>query len=206
MKRKANLIMAAVALLVACVFMVTSCAKKQVKVSEGAQPAVEQPQAQPSPAVTPQPAAPPKKVETGVTPEYQKAEAERQARLRELAAKQKLLDEIREFENEKIYFDFDKSDLKPEARAILRKKADWLLKHPEYSVRIEGNCDERGTNEYNLALGQRRADAAKKFLVALGVDEARISTISYGEERPADPRHCEEAWAKNRRDEFKLIK
>jgi len=186
--------------------MVASCAKKQVKVSEGAQPAVEQPQAQPSTAVTPQPSAPPKKVETGVTAEYKKAEAERQARLRELAAKQKLLDEIREFENEKIYFDFDKSDLKPEARAVLRKKADWLLKHPEYSVRIEGNCDERGTNEYNLALGQRRADSAKKFLVALGVDEARISTISYGEERPADPRHCEEAWAKNRRDEFKLIK
>ena len=205
MKCKTNLIMAALALLVACVFMVSSCAKKQVKVSEGAQPAVEQPQAQPGGEAA-QPTAPPKKVETGVTPQYQKAEAERQAKLRELAQKQKLMDEIREFENEKIYFDFDKSDLKPEARAILRKKADWLLKHPEYSVRIEGNCDERGTNEYNLALGQRRADAAKKFLVALGVDESRISTISYGEERPVDPRHCEEAWAKNRRDEFKLIK
>ena len=205
MKCKTNLIMAALALLVACVFMVSSCAKKQVKVSEGAQPAVEQPQAQPGGEAA-QPTAAPKKVETGVTPQYQKAEAERQAKLRELAEKQKLMDEIREFENEKIYFDFDKSDLKPEARAILRKKADWLLKHPEYSVRIEGNCDERGTNEYNLALGQRRADAAKKFLVALGVDESRISTISYGEERPVDPRHCEEAWAKNRRDEFKLIK
>jgi len=206
MKHKTNLIMAALALLVACVFMTSSCAKKQVKVSEGAKPAVQKPEAQPGVQPAPQPAGPPKKVEPGVTPEYKKAEAERQARLRELAEKQKLLDEIREFENEKIYFDFDKSDLKPEARAVLRKKADWLLKHPEYSVRIEGNCDERGTNEYNLALGQRRADAAKRFLVALGVDEARISTISYGEERPADPRHCEEAWAKNRRDEFKLIK
>ncbi len=205
MKSKTNLIMAALALLVACVFMVSSCAKKEVKVSEGAQPAVQQPEAQPG-GEAPQPAAATKTVETGVSPEYQKAEAERQARLKELAQKQKLLDEIREFESEKIYFDFDKSDLKPEARAILRKKADWLLKHPEYSVRIEGNCDERGTNEYNLALGQRRADAAKRFLVALGVDESRISTISYGEERPVDPRHCEEAWAKNRRDEFKLIK
>jgi peptidoglycan-associated lipoprotein len=110
------------------------------------------------------------------------------------------------FENEKIYFDFDKSDLKAEAQVILKKKADWLRENPAYSLRIEGNCDERGTNEYNLALGDRRANAAKKFLVALGIDEARIITISYGEERPADPAHNEEAWAKNRRDEFKLMK
>ena len=205
MRHKTNLVMMVMALLIACAFVMSSCAKKQVKVSKGAQPAVQQPTA-PAGGEGQQPTAAPKKVEAGVTPEYQKAEAERQARMKELAAKQKLLDEIREFENEKIYFDFDKSDLKPEARAVLRKKADWLLKHPEYSVRIEGNCDERGTNEYNLALGQRRADSAKKFLVTLGVDEARISTISYGEERPADPRHNEEAWAKNRRDEFKLIK
>jgi peptidoglycan-associated lipoprotein len=206
MKRKTSLVMVALALVMASVFLMTSCAKKQVKVSEGVQPTAEQPTAQ-QPVGEKQPAVgEAKKVETGVTPEYQKAEAERQARLRELARQQKLLDEIREFENQKIYFDFDKSELKPEARAVLRKKADWLLKHPEYSVRIEGHCDERGTNEYNLALGQRRADSAKKFLVALGVDESRISTISYGEERPADPRHNEEAWAKNRRDEFKLIK
>ena len=73
-------------------------------------------------------------------------------------------------------------------------------------MRVEGNCDERGTQEYNLALGQRRADAAKKFLMALGVAEHRIGTISYGEERPADPGHNERAWALNRRDEFKLTK
>ncbi|MFP3929181.1 MAG: OmpA family protein, partial [Desulfobacteraceae bacterium] len=73
-------------------------------------------------------------------------------------------------------------------------------------VRIEGHCDERGTNEYNLALGERRANAAKKYLISLGVSEDRVRTISYGEERPADPRHNEEAWAKNRRDEFKLFK
>jgi len=202
MRNRAKTIMLALALAVACIFAMTSCAKKQVKVYESAEPGTKQPAGK----AAEEGQAAPKKVETGVSPEYQKAEAERQAKLKELAEKQKLLDEIREFENEKIYFDFDKSDLKPEARAILRKKADWLLKHPEYRVQIAGNCDERGTIEYNLALGQRRADAAKKFLVALGVDEARITTISYGEERPVDPRHNEEAWAKNRRDEFKLIR
>ncbi|RLB11206.1 MAG: peptidoglycan-associated lipoprotein Pal [Deltaproteobacteria bacterium] len=105
-----------------------------------------------------------------------------------------------------IHFDFDKADLKPEAREVLKKLAEWLLKHPEFNLRIEGYCDERGTEEYNLALGQRRADAAKKYLVELGVSPDRITTISYGEENPIDPRHCEEAWAKNRRDEFKLIR
>ncbi len=132
--------------------------------------------------------------------------------LEELKAKQetekirKLEEEIREIESTMIHFDFDKADLKPEAREVLKKLAEWLLKHPEFNLRIEGYCDERGTEEYNLALGQRRADAAKKYLVELGVSPDRITTISYGEENPIDPRHCEEAWAKNRRDEFKLIR
>ena len=117
-----------------------------------------------------------------------------------------LLKEVRLFESEPIYFDFDESDLKPAARAILTKKAAWLRVNLQYSVRIEGYCDERGTSEYNLALGERRADVAKRFLIALGISEKRLSTISFGEEKPADPRHTEEAWAKNRRDEFKLIK
>ena len=108
------------------------------------------------------------------------------------------------FEAENIYFDFDKSELKPEARAILTKKADWLRAHPEFSLRIEGNCDERGTIEYNLALGERRANAAWKFLNAMGISGERMTTISYGEERPAFLGHNEAAWAKNRRDEFKL--
>ena len=78
--------------------------------------------------------------------------------------------------------------------------------NPRYSVRIEGHCDERGTNEYNIALGERRANAAWKFMNALGISGNRLTTISYGEERPADPGHNENAWSKNRRDEFKLIK
>jgi peptidoglycan-associated lipoprotein len=148
----------------------------------------------------------PSEVKMGDTEAYRKAEAERLARLKALEQQQKLYDEMEAFMAEKIYFDFDKSDLRPEAQAILKKKAEWLRKHPEFFLRIEGHCDERGTNEYNLALGYRRAQAAKNFLVSLGISPDRIRTISYGEERPADPRHNEEAWAKNRRDEFKLLK
>lgn len=104
------------------------------------------------------------------------------------------------FEN--IHFDFDKYNLKPEARNVLNKLGEFLKANTEATVLIEGHCDERGTNEYNLALGERRATSAAKYLVALGIDKARISTISYGEERPLDPGHNEEAWAKNRRDHF----
>ncbi len=129
------------------------------------------------------------------------AELEKQ-REAERAARQALM----EMESEKIFFDYDKSELKPEARAVLTKKAAWLRANPEYSITIEGHCDERGSTEYNLALGERRADAASKFLSALGVSANRISTVSYGEEKPVDSRSNETAWAKNRRDEFVLAK
>jgi peptidoglycan-associated lipoprotein len=133
-------------------------------------------------------------------------EAERQARLRELKMSQKLADEIRDFESEAIYFAFDKSDLTDRSKSVLREKANWLRANGDYSVTISGNCDERGTAEYNLALGERRAHAAKKFLMGLGISENRLATISYGEERPVDPAHNEEAWAKNRNAQFTLIK
>jgi len=103
---------------------------------------------------------------------------------------------------EDIYFDFDKSTLTPTAQDNLLRKAEWLRENPDATVTIEGHCDERGTNEYNLALGDRRAESAKAFLIDLGIDPMRLTTISYGEERPVDPRHTEEAWAKNRRDHF----
>ena len=109
-----------------------------------------------------------------------------------------------EFEGTNIYFDFDKSDLKVEARAILTEKAKFLREYSGFKLVIEGNCDERGTNEYNLALGERRANAAWKFLNALGISGDRMSIISYGEERPAVMGHNEAAWALNRRDEFRL--
>ena len=103
---------------------------------------------------------------------------------------------------EDIYFDFDKSTLTPAAQDNLLRKAEWLRENPDATVTIEGHCDNRGTNEYNLALGDRRAESAKAFLIDLGIDPMRLTTISYGEERPVDPRRMEEAWAKNRRDHF----
>ncbi|PLX42439.1 MAG: peptidoglycan-associated lipoprotein [Deltaproteobacteria bacterium] len=104
-----------------------------------------------------------------------------------------------------IFFDFDKSDITSEAAATLDANKDNLLSYPAARVRIEGHCDERGTNEYNLALGERRANATKRYLADAGVDPNRMDTISYGEERPVDPASNEAAWAKNRRAEFKVI-
>ncbi|MFO7972296.1 MAG: peptidoglycan-associated lipoprotein Pal [Desulfobacterales bacterium] len=108
------------------------------------------------------------------------------------------------FLSEDIFFEFDSAVLLPEAQEILRKKAEWLINNPEATATIEGHCDERGTNEYNLALGDRRAESAKSFLMDLGVQGSRLNCISYGEERPLDPGHNEEAWAKNRRGHFTI--
>jgi peptidoglycan-associated lipoprotein len=108
------------------------------------------------------------------------------------------------FVSENIYFDFDESSLKPEAQAVLQRKAVWLRNNPESSVVIEGHCDERGTTEYNLALGDRRANSAKSFLVDMGIAPSRLKTTSYGEEMPADKGHNESAWAKNRRAHFSI--
>ncbi|NTV01879.1 MAG: peptidoglycan-associated lipoprotein Pal [Chlorobiaceae bacterium] len=101
-----------------------------------------------------------------------------------------------------VYFDFDRSAITPEIQPMLKTNAAWLTANPDRKASIEGHCDERGTSEYNMALGDRRATAVKGYLVQLGVDPARLQTISYGEERPADPGHNEKAWAKNRRVHF----
>ncbi len=104
-----------------------------------------------------------------------------------------------------IHFAFDRYDLSATARERLTRNAEFILKFPEAKIQIEGHCDERGTNEYNLALGVRRATATRNYLVSLGVPTNRLSTISYGEELPVDPRHNEEAWAKNRRAHFVIL-
>lgn len=104
---------------------------------------------------------------------------------------------------DKIYFAFDSNELTQESRQILTEKAELLKANPALSLLIEGHCDERGTNEYNLALGERRARAAYEFLVLLGVEASKLQIISYGEEYPAVQGANEEAWAKNRRAEFK---
>ena len=100
---------------------------------------------------------------------------------------------------DRVFFAFDRADISPEARQILARQADWLRRYPNVTVTIEGHCDERGTREYNLALGERRAQAAKNVLVASGIPASRISTISYGKERPAVVGSAEESYAQNRR-------
>jgi peptidoglycan-associated lipoprotein len=190
--RKRFWVCLALLLLIPGFMFATSCAKKQV-VSE--------------PAVT----AEEEDAEARrLAAERERQEALEKQRLREegLAeeAKARIQREARaareSFLNELIHFEFDKSRLLPEAKAILRVKAEWLKANPEAQAIIEGHCDERGTNEYNLALGDRRAQSAKTYLVDLGIAAERLTCISYGEERPLDPGHDEAAWAKNRRDQF----
>ncbi len=106
------------------------------------------------------------------------------------------------FLNEHIYFEFDSDVLSAEAQATLMRKAEYLQKNPGRRVTIEGHCDERGTTEYNLALGDRRALSVKKYLENLGVAASRMTPVSYGEEQPIDPGHTEAAWAQNRRAQF----
>ncbi len=105
-----------------------------------------------------------------------------------------------------IHFDFDRYSIRHEDAEILKQGSRWFSENPGTRVRIEGNCDERGTVEYNLVLGQKRADSAKNYLTTLGVDPKMLETISYGKERPVDPGHNEEAWAKNRNDHFVSLK
>jgi len=101
-----------------------------------------------------------------------------------------------------VYFDFDSAVLRDDARAILDKDIEWLKANPAVRVQLEGHCDERGTEEYNLHLGERRANSVKGYLAKNGIDAGRLFTISYGEQRPVDPGHNEAAWAKNRRVQF----
>jgi peptidoglycan-associated lipoprotein len=100
---------------------------------------------------------------------------------------------------DRVFFDFDKSSIKPEGQQTLQRQAEWLKRYPNVTITIEGHCDERGTREYNLALGDRRATAVSRALVALGVQANRVKTISYGKERPAVLGSNEAAWAQNRR-------
>jgi peptidoglycan-associated lipoprotein len=99
---------------------------------------------------------------------------------------------------DRVFFSYDRADISPEGQQILQRQAEWLRRYPQVSVTIEGHCDERGTREYNLALGERRAQAAKNVLVAMGIPAGRVSTISYGKERPIVVGSSEESWAQNR--------
>ena len=105
---------------------------------------------------------------------------------------------------DRIFFAFDSSELDNNSQDVLKNLAAWLQANPGTTITIEGHCDNRGTREYNLALGERRANAARDFLVALGINPGRLTTISYGKERPAVLGDFEEAWAQNRRDVFEV--
>ena len=185
--RKKLWIILALLLVVPGLLFTVSCAKKTVK----SEAALEQQQAEEARA---QEQA--KQEEVARQRAIEEEEMQQQAR-RKMAAKSRFL-------NENIHFEFDRSNLLPEAQEILRSKAQWLRDNSDVLVIIEGHCDERGTNEYNLALGDRRANSAKAYLVDLGIAGSRLTCISYGEERPLDPGHNEEAWAKNRRAQFTI--
>lgn len=103
-----------------------------------------------------------------------------------------------------IYFDFDRSELRKDSRETLSEVAQWMKDNPSVGIRIDGNCDERGSNEYNLALGENRAASAKKYLVYLGVSPDRLETLSYGEEKPSCTESTESCWGANRRDDFTI--
>ncbi len=185
MKRTISWKWAVLALSVAALMSV-GCAKKQTVKSEGAQApsaaaAVEAPVKEAPPApVAVAPAMPPA-VAPGVAVTEEK---------------------ISQFDD--VRFDFDKSEVKEDGRKTCGVVAGYLMKHPQAKMLIEGHCDERGTAEYNMALGERRATAVMTYLVSLGVPKAALSTVSFGKEKPLDPGHNEEAWAKNRRAHFVL--
>jgi peptidoglycan-associated lipoprotein len=135
-------------------------------------------------------------------------EAERVARQRtadSLAALGRSSEAVRMMLGAMIHFDFDKANLRGPDVSVLDQKVSILQANPNATIRISGHCDERGSDEYNLALGNRRATTAKQYLVSHGIDAGRIETTSYGKERPIDPAHTEAAWAQNRRDEFEVV-
>ena len=183
--RTTNVLFAVIMMLV-CVFALWGCPKK-ADVSSVPEPQKE----------TPAAAQPETKPEAVAPAEEAKPSAEEAAaKERAAAAAEGLMP---------VYFDFDRSFVRDDSRSVMKANADWLKAHPKVKIRIEGSCDERGTIEYNQALGQRRAAAAKKYLMDLGISSARISLISYGKEKPVCTESSEECWQKNRRDEFVAV-
>ena len=174
--------------------LMTGCAKKAVSKDEGLVAGEKKAAAAQSEATAKEEAA------RKLAAEQQKEDVKELALKRDAAAAAAVEKEQTAFED--IYFVFDKSTIEPEAREILKRLASLLGSNKNYSLVVEGHCDERGTVEYNLALGQRRADAAMKYLVDLGLDKESIKTITYGKERPLETGHDEEAWTKNRRAHF----
>lgn len=173
----------ALMLAVGVVFLVPAC-KKPVETTPAPPPA----------ETTPPPAEPEPEQVVEVEEPFKSAEPEVQEVV------EPSLEELNR-QIQTVYFDFDKYDLSDQTRQTLRVNAEVLKSNAQYNIKIEGHCDERGSIEYNLALGERRANAVRQYLASLGVNESRMRIVSYGEERPADGGHTESAWAKNRRAE-----
>ena len=174
--------------------LASGCAKQAVVKSEELAP----------PAVAAKPAEPPPPP-APVKEEAVKPQPLQETKIAETPVKEAAKPVQAEIVLDKVYFDFDSYILSQLASATLKKNAELLLKNLMLKVQIEGHCDERGSDEYNLALGEKRARHAMDYLVLLGVPAGRLSIVSYGKEKPADPGHDEAAWAKNRRAEFVII-
>src|SRR5204862_6408639 len=144
--------------------------------------------------------------EAAAAKEREEAERRRQQQIADsLAALGKSTEAVRALLGTMIHFDYDKAIIRSGDASVLDQKVAILQANPGLRIRVSGHCDERGSDEYNLALGNRRATAAKQYLASHGIDASRIETVAYGEERPIDPGHDEEAWAKNRRDEAEML-
>lgn len=184
---------------------VNSCAKKVVTEEKGVEKGEEVVKPEEKAFKKEEPKAfKPVEEEEGTTEAQLREETLKKQREREEAARREA--QLREeFENVDIHFDFDKFYLTNDAREILADKASWLLDNPDVKIEIEGHCDEQGTNEYNMALGERRANSAMRYLINAGIKESRVSIISYGEEKPRALGHNESAWAKNRRAHFNIF-
>ena len=207
--RKKLWLLIALMLIVPGLLFTVSCAKKVVQ----SEPTVEE-----AAAVVEEPAAATDDADLAAQEQAAQEEAARQwemkaeedlrqTQMAEQAAKEEEMERakmaaMQMFMNEDIYFDFDSSAVGDMAKNVLSRKAEWLRMTTDASVIIEGHCDNRGTSAYNIALGDRRAESAKAFLLDLGIDANQLSTISYGEERPVDMGKNDEAWAKNRRAHF----
>lgn len=147
----------------------------------------------------------PKKEATPMKPEKQATQSTVTGNTGESAANTASRQEALKAALDKVFFNFDSAELDGTARESLTRNAAFMKKNAKAKVRIEGNCDERGSEEYNLALGEKRAKASKQYLVTMGIPSERLSVISYGKEKPADPGHDDAAWAKNRRDDFVIL-
>jgi peptidoglycan-associated lipoprotein len=201
------------ALVILCLTLSAGCGKKVLQSAATPYTAYERPKTmETGPELKPEASSPDQQAaldkgreqklrEEALREEDLKARAlKEEAARREAAAREAA--KLNDFSLETVYFDYNQHVIKDDDKEKMAKNANWLKAHPQVKIAIEGHCDERGTAEYNLALGQKRAEAVKAFILGLGIPENRLQTISYGFERPADKGHNEAAWAKNRRVEF----